>query len=62
MELSDFKPHTTELIGDLEVIKQDNNYPDYLNHFLLLKDYWHLEKDPNLALPLYLKSDSAYRV
>ena len=60
-ELSDFKPTSSNLIGDLEVIGETSNFPNYLNNFALLKDFYHLEENIDTAVPLYLKSDEAYR-
>ena len=51
-----------KIIGDASLFKQEDNYPDIADNFLKHQDKWHLEKNVDTVVPLYLKDAQSYMV
>lgn len=51
-----------EIIGDGELIGRSNNWPNYINNFMLVKEHWKLEENIDLVVPEYLKESDSYMV
>ena len=65
MTIEDFlstRDETVSIIGDGSVLELVDNYPEFKNSFLDLKDYWLEVKEPHLLSPEYLKDNEAYKV
>lgn len=51
-----------KIIGDASLFGKEDNYPDIADNFLKHQDKWHLEKNVDTVVPLYLKDAQSYMV
>ena len=52
----------TDLIGDLHLLDLQDRYPDLIQNFADLEEYWQQAGNVHLVTPDYLKSSTAYLV
>ena len=60
--LKDLMSEDIKIIGDGELIGKENNWPNYIKNFMLVKDDWRLEENVDLLTPEYLKESDSYLV
>lgn len=61
-EIKDLVVEEENIIGDGELVGRDNNWPNYIENFILVKDSWQLEENIDLVVPEYLKESDSYMV
>ena len=61
-EISEIELFDEECIGDAQLIGLDQNYPNFIPHFMQLKTYWKIQENVHLVVPEYLKSQEEYMV
>ena len=61
-EIKDLVIKDEIIIGDGELVGKDNNWEDYIENFILIKDDWNLEDNIDLVVPEYLKESDSYMV
>ena len=60
--IKDLLDEDINIIGDGELVGKENNWPNYINNFMLVKNDWRLEENVDLLTPEYLKESDSYLV
>lgn len=62
-EIENLKIEDDEVVvGDGQLVGREENWPNIVENFLLLKDKWHKWENVHLVVPEYLKSSESYMV
>ncbi len=60
-EAKDFIQEKDVIYGHLNLLGKDDSWPNYINHYLELKDFWEKIDDLDHLSPSYFKEHDAYK-